>query len=312
MDFDKNKDFYNENDVASVSFPTGDSLKTAFEQDTEARRAFVVARTGYWVLALIVLIALSLVPSLGERLAYSTTRGKERAKMEVAEKFLSAHPESLENVKVSYVAKLVGPSVVGIKTNIVQRDFFGSSVAEGQGSGVIVDASGMIVTNFHVICEQGRLVDGVEVCLSDGRTISDGIRLIGFDEKLDVAVLKIDADNLISVEWGDSDSLEVGDSVIALGNPYGLAHTVTKGIVSAKERFVYDVDGIVSQEFLQTDAAVNPGNSGGALVDEQGRLVGINTAIYGRQYQGISFALPVKRVRAVYDEIMVQYSNRRR
>ena len=120
--------------------------------------------------------------------------------------------------------------------------------------------------------------------------------------------MKINVDNLKAVEWGDSDRLEVGDSVLALGNPYGLAHTVTKGIVSAKERFVYDERGVVSQEFLQTDAAVNPGNSGGALVDEQGRLVGINTAIFGQQYQGISFALPVKRVRAVYDEILSQYA----
>ena len=277
-------------------------------RELEAKKAFAAARTGYLVLALCVLLALALLPSLAERWAYSSARGVERAKMEAAEAFLTAHPDSMENLRVSYVAKLVSPSVVGVKTNMIQTDFFGSSVAQGQGSGVIVDASGMIVTNFHVICEQGRLVDGVEIVLSDGRVVSDGIRLIGFDEKLDVAVLKINVDNLKAVEWGDSDRLEVGDSVLALGNPYGLAHTVTKGIVSAKERFVYDERGVVSQEFLQTDAAVNPGNSGGALVDEQGRLVGINTAIFGQQYQGISFALPVKRVRAVYDEILSQYA----
>ncbi len=277
-------------------------------REAEAKKAFVAARTGYLVLALCVLLALVLIPSMAERWAYSTTRGAERAKKEVAEAFLDAHPESLDSLKVSYVAKLVNPSVVGVKTNTIRSDFFGNSVAEGQGSGVIVDPSGMIVTNFHVICEQGRLVDGVEIVLSDGRVVSEGIRLIGFDEKLDVAVLKIEAGNLAAIEWGDSDALEVGASVLAIGNPYGLAHTVTKGIVSAKERFVFDERGVVSQEFLQTDAAVNPGNSGGALVDEQGRLVGINTAIFGQQYQGISFALPVKRVRAVYDEILGQYS----
>lgn len=274
----------------------------------EVRNAFVAARTGYLVLALCVLLVIALIPSLGERIAYSTTRGAERAKMEAAEKFLAEHPESTESVKNSYVANLVEPSVVGIKTNMIQSNIFGSSVAEGQGSGVIVDPAGYIVTNFHVICENGRLVDGVVVCLSDGRNISEGISLIGFDEKLDVAILKVEADGLSAIKWGDSKALNVGDAVLALGNPYGLAHTVTKGIVSAKERFIYDANGVVTQEFLQTDAAVNPGNSGGALVDEQGRLVGINTAIYGQQYQGISFAIPVERVRAVYNEILEEYS----
>lgn len=301
---------YDNNDGRDIDMETTRVMETT--RELEAKKAFAAARTGYLILALCVLLALALLPSLAEHWAYSSTRGAERARMEAAEEFLTAHPDSLENLRVAYVAKLVSPSVVGVKTNTIQTDFFGSSVAQGQGSGVIVDPSGMIVTNFHVICEQGRLVDGVEIVLSDGRVVSDGIRLIGFDEKLDVAVLKINVDNLKAVEWGDSDRLEVGDSVLALGNPYGLAHTVTKGIVSAKERFVYDERGVVSQEFLQTDAAVNPGNSGGALVDEQGRLVGINTAIFGQQYQGISFALPVKRVRAVYDEILGQYSEFRK
>ncbi len=301
MDFGNSS---SEHDKGGINYHEDETL-----QIREDKSAFVAARTGYLILALCILLALALTPSLGERWAYSTNRGAEKAKMEAAEKFLAEHPESLESVKVSYVAKLVEPSVVGIKTNLVQSDFFGSTVAQGQGSGVIVDSTGYIVTNFHVICEQGRLVDGIEVCLSDGSSVSEGIRLIGFDEKLDVAILKIEANGLSAIKWGNSDELNVGDSVLALGNPYGLAHTVTKGIVSAKERFVYDENGVASQEFLQTDAAVNPGNSGGALVDELGRLVGINTAIYGQQYQGISFALPVNRVRAVYDEIRKQYSD---
>ncbi|MBQ9873891.1 MAG: trypsin-like peptidase domain-containing protein [Thermoguttaceae bacterium] len=260
-------------------------------------------RLGWLVLLLCFLVALALIPSLAERWAYSTARGVERAKLEAAKQFLADCPESVESARTAYVAKLVEPSVVGVKTSLVTDQFFGS-VAEGQGSGVIVDPKGFIVTNFHVICEGGRLVDGVEIVLSDGRSVSEGIRLVGYDEKLDVAVLRIEAENLSALEWGDSDALEVGAGVIAVGNPYGLARTVTKGIVSAKERFVYDERGVVSQEFLQTDAAVNPGNSGGALVDEQGRLVGINTAIFGQQYQGISFALPSNRVRAVYEEIL--------
>ena len=260
-------------------------------------------RLGWLVLLLCFLVALALIPSLAERWAYSTARGVERAKLEAAKQFLADCPESVKSARTAYVAKLVEPSVVGVKTSLVTDQFFGS-VAEGQGSGVIVDPTGFIVTNFHVICEGGRLVDGVEIVLSDGRSVSEGIRLVGYDEKLDVAVLRIEAENLSALEWGDSDALEVGAGVIAVGNPYGLARTVTKGIVSVKERFVYDERGVVSQEFLQTDAAVNPGNSGGALVDEQGRLVGINTAIFGQQYQGISFALPSNRVRAVYEEIL--------
>ena len=274
----------------------------------ELKKSWASSRLGYLIFALCFLLALALIPSIAERWAYSKTRGEERAKRELAEEFLAAHPESSESIRASYVAKLVAPSVVGVKTNIVRDDIYGSVVAEGQGSGVIVDANGYIVTNFHVICENGRLVDGVEIGLSDGRTVSEGINLVGFDEKLDVAVLKVPVDNLTPIAWGDSDALDVGDYVLAIGNPYGLTHTVTKGIVSAKERFVYDERGVVAQEFLQTDAAVNPGNSGGALVDEQGRLVGINTAIFGQQYQGISFALPVKRVRAVYDEILNEVS----
>ncbi|MDD3589610.1 MAG: trypsin-like peptidase domain-containing protein [Thermoguttaceae bacterium] len=290
----------NDNDIINEN-----SLAIDEEHFREARQAFIAARTGYLVLALCILVAIALIPSLAQRIAYSTTRGAELAKREAAEAFIAAHPEALGDARASYVAKLVGPCVVGVKTNMVRSHFFfGSTVAEGQGSGVIVDSSGLIITNFHVICENGRLVDGVEIGLSDGRTVSDGIQLIGFDEKLDVAVLKINVDDLTAIEWGDSDNLEVGDTVLALGNPYGLAHTLTQGIVSAKERFVYDERGVVSQEFLQTDAAVNPGNSGGALVDTQGRLVGINTAIFGQQYQGISFALPVKRVRAVYEKIL--------
>jgi len=303
-----NNDYYHNGQgehTQSVYVENADLTRARTE---EARRQIAAIRTGRLVFLLCFLLALALVPSLAERWAYSTARGVERAKREAAEKFLTEHPEAANEARVPYVVKKVESSVVGVKTSLVQSDFFGgSSIAQGQGSGVIVDASGFIVTNFHVICEQGRLVDSAEIVLSDGRTIQDGITLVGFDEKLDVAVLKVEASGLNPIEWGDSDALEVGDPVLALGNPYGLAHTVTQGIVSAKERFVFDERGVATQEFLQTDAAVNPGNSGGALVDLYGRLVGINTAIFGQQYQGISFALPVKRVRSVYDEIMKAY-----
>ncbi|MGI6401028.1 MAG: S1C family serine protease [Thermoguttaceae bacterium] len=277
------------------------------QQLDAVRRDFYAKRLQYWMLALILLLAIVALPMIAERWAYSTQRGAERAKYEAAKRFMAEHPESADKARIPYVVKLVGPSVVGIKTNTFRRGFFGAtSISPGEGSGVIVDASGLIVTNFHVIAQDGRLVDTVEIVLSDGRSIPGPVTVIGFDQEIDLAVLKVEKKDLIPIEWGDSDALEVGDPVLALGNPYGLAKTVTEGIVSAKERFLVNERGVVSQEFLQTDAAVNPGNSGGALVNDRGQLVGINTAIYGGQYQGISFALPSRRVREVFDRIVRQ------
>ena len=269
------------------------------------RKVLYARRMQNWVFALCLLLILSLLPIVGERWAYSKQRGIERAKYEAAKKFLDEHPESSGEGRIPYVVKLVCPSVVGIKTNIFSRGFFGDTqISLGEGSGVIVDAAGLIITNYHVIAPEGRLVDGVEIFLSDGRSVASPVSVVGFDRDVDVAVLKINAPNLVPIKWGDSDALEVGDPVLALGNPYGLTKTVTEGIVSAKERFIVNDKGVVTQEFLQTDAAVNPGNSGGALVNDRGELVGINTAIYGSQYQGISFALPSRRVREVFDRIM--------
>ena len=278
------------------------------EDRAALQKAAATYRSTFLIFAFLFLTGLAVAPSLAERIALGINRGAEQAKLEAAREFLAENPGAVGRARIPYVAKLAAPSVVGVKTNRFERTFFGGVAnAEGQGSGVIVDADGFVITNFHVICENGRLVDGVELVLSDGRTVSDGITLIGFDEALDVAVLKIEEPNLTPIAWGDSDALEVGDAVVALGNPYGLAQTVTQGIVSAKERFVLNENGVATQEFLQTDAAINPGNSGGALVDERGELVGINTAIYGERYQGISFALPSARVREVYEEIARSY-----
>ncbi|MBQ9798507.1 MAG: trypsin-like peptidase domain-containing protein [Thermoguttaceae bacterium] len=291
------------------SAPNVPSASRLTAEDRAAlQKAAATYRSTFLIFALLFLTGLAVAPSLAERIALAINRGAEQAKLEAAREFLAANPSAVGEARIPYVAKLAAPSVVGVKTNRFERTFFGGvAQAEGQGSGVIVDADGFVVTNFHVICENGRLVDGVELVLSDGRTVSNGITLIGFDEALDVAVLKIEEPNLTPIAWGDSDALEVGDAVIALGNPYGLAQTVTQGIVSAKERFVLNENGVATQEFLQTDAAINPGNSGGALVDERGELVGINTAIYGERYQGISFALPSARVREVYEEIARSY-----
>ncbi len=161
------------------------------------------------------------------------------------------------------------------------------------GSGVIVDPSGYIVTNNHVVAE----ADEIEVMLSDKRRFK--ARLIGTDPKTDIALIKIDAKQLPVLAWGDSGNLQVGEMVMAVGNPFGLNQTVTLGIISAVGRANM---GIVDYEdFIQTDAAINPGNSGGALVNLSGELIGINTAIFSRSggYMGIGFAIPSNMVKSV-------------
>ena len=165
----------------------------------------------------------------------------------------------------------------------------------GQGSGVIIDPAGYILTNYHVV----RGANEIRISLSDGRKVD--ANLVGRDAATDLAVLKVAADGLLAAEWGDSNDLEVGALVWAVGSPFGLQRSITFGILSAKNRA--GVAGTVYQDFLQTDAAVNPGNSGGPLVDARGRVVGINTAIVGEAYQGISFAIPSSVARGVYERL---------
>ena len=203
------------------------------------------------------------------------------------------------------------PAVVSINTSRVMRHPFaddpwfrfffgqqGSQSQSGLGSGVIMSADGYVLTNNHVVQE----ADHIEAVLADGRRAS--ARVIGTDPESDLAVLKIDLPDLPVMTPSDSDRIEVGDRVLAIGNPFGVGQTVTSGIVSALGR---DQLGINTFEnFIQTDAAINPGNSGGALTDEQGRLLGINTAIYSRSggSLGIGFAIPVNVARQALQDIV--------
>ena len=182
------------------------------------------------------------------------------------------------------------------------RFFFGdqsrSEPQIGLGSGVIVSPSGYILTNNHVI--EGA--DEIEVSLNDARKAK--AKVIGTDPETDLAILKIDLDKLPVIVLGSSESLEIGDQVLAIGNPFGVGQTVTSGIISALGRNQLGIN--VFENFIQTDAAINPGNSGGALVDTQGRLLGINTAIFSRSggSLGIGFAIPVSTARQVLDSIL--------
>lgn len=179
--------------------------------------------------------------------------------------------------------------------------FFGDRGGEpqvGLGSGVIVSASGYILTNDHVVEES----DAIEVILNDGRHAS--AKVIGTDPDTDLAILKIGLDRLPVITLGNSDNLRVGDQVLAIGNPFGVGQTVTSGIVSALGRNQLGINTF--ENFIQTDAAINPGNSGGALVDIYGQLQGINSAIYSRSggSMGIGFAIPVATAKQVLEGIV--------
>ena len=257
------------------------------------------------VILLVAILGVFVGPRLLQEYQYRATLGRQQAEVEIARKAAASLSDTTEAFR--YVAQSVGPSVVHIDTE--QSLARGSRASDwglppsqklsGTGSGVIVDPAGYVLTNYHVVAEADS--DGLSVRLSDDRVIDD-VTVVGSDEATDLAVLKIDAENLIAAPWGDSDALKVGDWVLAVGNPFGLDRTVTAGIVSAKGRRGI-VDGSLFQDFLQTDAAVNPGNSGGPLANLKGEIIGINTAIVGRSFQGISFAIPSQMARDVYEKL---------
>lgn len=186
------------------------------------------------------------------------------------------------------------------------RHFFGDQFDEEQrsenslGSGVIVSPQGYIITNHHVI----ESADEIEVALSDGRTLS--AKVVGTDPETDLAVLKVESDDLPTITLADPDQSNVGDVVLAIGNPFGVGQTVTQGIISALGRSHLGINTF--ENFIQTDASINPGNSGGALIDTNGNLVGVNSAIYSRSggSMGIGFAIPVSLAKQIMEQIIKQ------
>jgi len=198
------------------------------------------------------------------------------------------------SVDFRVVSKTVTPSVVNV-TALNSAGYRASS-----GSGVVLSADGYIATNHHVIENSAK----VEITLSDKRELV--AKVVGFDLNTDLALLKIDARNLTPAQYGNSDQVEVGEWVLAVGNPFNLTSTVTAGIVSAKARNINILGNAYAIEsFIQTDAVVNPGNSGGALVNTRGELIGINTAIITERgsYEGYSFAIPSNLVKKVIEDI---------
>jgi serine protease Do len=287
---------------------------------------------------LVLLVALRiLLPTMLEMSRYAWFRGQLRAEYEVAGQELER--VSLDGISISQtVARRVCPSVVHITLDHAEPSpvAVGEELSlpirkgprrsmVGQGSGVIVDKSGYIMTNYHVINddESSGNRSRINVLLADDRSCKAD--LIGFDADRDLAVLKIDAQDLMPVAWGDSEELEIGSPVWAVGSPFGLTGSITFGILSGKHRL--DLSGTSYDEqrlrqrfmddtprnkhlaarytdLMQSDVAVNPGNSGGPLVNGRGELIGINTAIIGEAYRGVSFSIPSSVAKMVFEQIV--------
>lgn len=205
------------------------------------------------------------------------------------------------------VYKRASEAVVFITTISLQADpndlFMEVQPREGTGSGMIIDSKeGIILTNLHVIQDAQR----IEISLADGKGYS--AKLLGYDREFDIAVLKLmnSPKNLIALDFTDSSKVEVGQRVLAIGNPFGLGRTLTTGIISSLDRSVKSSSGNVMKGLMQTDAAINPGNSGGPLLDADGRVIGINTAILSQSGDsaGIGFAVPINQIRRILPELI--------
>ena len=214
-------------------------------------------------------------------------------------------PLSADERNTISVFESVSPSVVYITTVQYVRDFFSPNVTrvpQGTGSGFVWDDQGRVVTNYHVI----RGAQEAQVRLSDQRSFR--AQLVGFSADHDIAVLQIDVPTALPppIPIGSSEELRVGQTVLAIGNPFGLDHTLTTGIVSALSRSIENEAGGVIDNVIQTDAAINPGNSGGPLIDSAGRLIGVNTMIYSPSgaYAGVGFAVPVDTINRVVSRLI--------
>ena len=199
------------------------------------------------------------------------------------------------------------PAVVFISTQTIVSDPFDwfpeKKAQKGSGSGIIVDSEeGIIVTNLHVISN----ARSIEIILADG--LKYPAKLLGFDQEYDIAVLKLKTPpkSITSIPFGDSDNLEIGQPVFAIGNPFGLNRTLTAGIISSLDRTLKTPEGNLLKDLIQTDAAINPGNSGGPLIDTAGKLIGVNTVILSQSGDsaGIGFAIPINKIKKILPELI--------
>lgn len=275
---------------------------------------------------LILLVCLRyLLPPMLESSRYSWHRGQLRAEYELAgQRLQNVSWEGLSEVSQT-VTRRVNPSVVHIQVSLKDPsserldrwnpDLQGFRVPSGQGSGIVVAEDGYVLTNYHVLESNAE----IQVYLSDNRVLP--AKVVGVDRTTDLALLKVDATGLLPIAWGDSDEVDIGSPVWAVGSPFGLAGSVSFGILSGKHRIDLNAnpqyrgsrERITSRysDLMQSDVAVNPGNSGGPLVNGRGELIGINTAIVGESYRGVSFSIPSRIAREVLDQFMAHGRVRR-
>lgn len=284
------------------SAPSGKDLGTALGTPRgSGRRPQPAASdffyTLFWLLccAAFVIGLWHIGPLVAERYQFAITRGQATAEYEHASRLLESDPLASLSTASELVVQKIRPSVVSIDCEkfVGGRGPSNPRWVQGQGSGVVIGSDGLILTNAHVVADAVE----VKVTLFDQRQLAGEI--LGIHPGTDLAVIKVNASGLIPASWGDSENLRVGSMVWAVGSPYGLEQTVTSGIVSGKDRYDTQPDdfgrlprGMRAKQLIQTDAAVNKGNSGGPLVNSRGEVVGINSSIVGEEFQGISFAIP--------------------
>jgi serine protease Do len=291
-----------------------ESMERSGEMATSGKKGFAFPRASVRRIAVVGVMSFSLVVSaLAAGSAFAGDRNPVLAQLEDA--FTSVAEEASPAVVSIRVEKKVpaqgilnpfGGAPNSLGDDFLRRFFEGGSphsapqerIVTGEGSGFLVSKDGYIVTNNHVAGDADRVV----VTLNDGRKFD--AKVVGTDPLSDVAVIKVDGKDLPTLPLGDSDSLKVGEMVVAVGNPFGLSQTITTGVVSALGR---NAVGIADYEdFIQTDAAINPGNSGGPLLDLDGRVIGVNTAIYSRTggAMGIGFAIPINMAKLIRDQLL--------
>ena len=264
-------------------------------------------RRGFLLVLIVLCLLASLVygiPYVAGEAGYAWEAGRSRAATEALAKLDKAGVVNRASALFRMATTAVSPAVVHVKTQRFRQGGAGGGpgLDTGLGSGVIIDKDrGFIVTNNHVIKD----ADTIVVRLSQGTDVP--ARLVGADPKTDLAVLQIKTELKVAAEWGDSDKLDIGDWVLAIGSPFALDHTVTAGIISATQRNDLQINEGGYESFLQTDAAINPGNSGGPLIDLSGKVIGINTAIISPEsggYVGIGLAIPSAMARRIVDGLI--------
>ncbi len=275
------------------------------------RRLWLIFAQSVTICLAVLLVLQTFRPDLlagrGNTITVRKTETAAASRREVSS-YSDAAKRAMPAVVNIFTSKKVQASASPLLDDPLFRHFFGDQFDNqpqrdnSLGSGVIVSPEGLILTNHHVI----EAADEIEVALADGRSIP--AKVVGSDPETDLAVLKVEAKNLPSITFAHSESLRVGDVVLAIGNPFGVGQTVTQGIVSALGRSHLGINTF--ENFIQTDASINPGNSGGALIDTNGNLIGVNSAIYSRSggSMGIGFAIPANLAQQVMEQIVRQGS----